>query len=164
VEIAGKSLPLLTNLDKGKFAVIIFENFEKYLSMNKWNRELLDKYCREYSVGIIGMIQSNEDKINGIQLKGLPIRMDTGLAIKDYRLNHASPVLRLARAGEVHFGNLPGEDWINFYSNHTSYQPLGMAFLQYDFDSYNNEDLNYNYNFQNKKQLITTIIQVRLQL
>lgn len=70
MEIAGKSLPLLTNLDKGKFAVIVFENFEKYLHMNKWNRELLDKYCREYNVGIIGFMKAQEETYVGAQLKG----------------------------------------------------------------------------------------------
>ena len=54
VEVTGKSLPVLTNLDKGRYGVIVFENYNKYLQMDNWNRELLDKYCREYSVGIIG--------------------------------------------------------------------------------------------------------------
>jgi len=52
--VTGKSLPVLTNLDKGRYGVIVFENYYKYLQMDNWNRELLDKYCREYSVGIIG--------------------------------------------------------------------------------------------------------------
>lgn len=70
VETTGKTLPVLTNLDKGRFAVIVFENFEKYLAMHKWNRELIDKYCREYSVGIIGFIRPREDTYTGAQLSG----------------------------------------------------------------------------------------------
>lgn len=50
VEVVGKSLPVLTNVDKGKYGVIIFENMDRYLTMDKWNRELLDKYCRQYQV------------------------------------------------------------------------------------------------------------------
>jgi heparan sulfate-N-deacetylase len=50
VEVVGKSLPVLTNVDKGKYGVIIFENLDRYLTMDKWNRELLDKYCRQYQV------------------------------------------------------------------------------------------------------------------
>lgn len=50
VEVVGKSLPILTNVDKGKYGVIVFENIDRYLTMDKWNRELLDKYCRQYKV------------------------------------------------------------------------------------------------------------------
>ena len=38
------------SVDKGKYGVIIFENLDRYLTMDKWNRELLDKYCRQYQV------------------------------------------------------------------------------------------------------------------
>lgn len=48
--MVGKSLPILTNVDKGKYGVIIFENLDRYLTMDQWNRELLDKYCRQYQV------------------------------------------------------------------------------------------------------------------
>lgn len=108
VETTGKTLPVLTNLDKGKFAVIVFENFEKYLAMHKWNRELIDKYCREYSVGIIGFIRPREDTYTGAQLSGLPLYMHTNMALKDYQLNPLSSILRIARAGETFSGNLPG--------------------------------------------------------
>jgi heparan sulfate N-deacetylase/N-sulfotransferase NDST2 len=156
----GKSLPLLTNLERGRFAVIIFENLNKYLNMNKWNRELLDKYCREYSVGIIGMIQPNDEKRNGVQLRGFPLQMDTGVAIRDFRLNPLSPILRVTRAGEVQFGNLPGDDWVVFYSNHTSYQPLGQAYLQRPIELYSNDVNTNETNFIPKKKLVTTVIQV----
>lgn len=44
VELAKKSLPFLTRSDKGKYGVIIFENLDSYVTMDKWNRQLLDKY------------------------------------------------------------------------------------------------------------------------
>lgn len=81
VETTGKTLPVLTNLDKGRFAVIVFENFEKYLAMHKWNRELIDKYCHEYSVGIIGFIRPREDTYTGAQLSGKG-RVDSPFARK----------------------------------------------------------------------------------
>lgn len=127
IEIAGKSLPLLTNLDKGKFAVIVFENLEKYLNMNKWNKELLDKYCREYNVGVIGFIRPNEDSMVGAQLRGFPLYIHTNLAIREYELNPHSQILRLTRAGEVYTGVLPGEDWTIFQTNHSTYEPLAVA-------------------------------------
>lgn len=82
VEVAGKSLPVLTNLDKGRYGVIVFENFSKYLEMDNWNRELLDKYCREYLVGIIGFIPPNEETYVGSQLKGFPLFIHTNLRLK----------------------------------------------------------------------------------
>ena len=82
VEVSGKSLPVLTNLDKGKYGVIVFENLSKYLQMDKWNRELLDKYCREYSVGIVGFNPPSEETLVGAQLRGFPLFIHTNLRLK----------------------------------------------------------------------------------
>lgn len=72
----------MTNFDKGRYGVIVFENFNKYLQMDKWNRELLDKYCREYLVGIIGFINPGEETLVGVQLKGFPLFIHTNLKLK----------------------------------------------------------------------------------
>lgn len=50
-------MPTLTERDRGRFALIIYENILKYVNMDAWNRELLDKYCVEYGVGIIGFFK-----------------------------------------------------------------------------------------------------------
>ena len=173
VEISGKSLPLLTNLDKGKFAVIIFENLEKYVNMNKWNRELLDKYCREYRVGIIGFLPTREEHSMGTMLPGFPLEYDANVVLRDYHLNPISPILRLTRAGEVHFGELPGSDWIVFRSNHSSYKPLGQAYVHVPSDNsissntfYKNHASN-NETFETlkneaKKKKVMTVVQVSI--
>uniref|UniRef100_A0A1B6C2B3 Uncharacterized protein n=1 Tax=Clastoptera arizonana TaxID=38151 RepID=A0A1B6C2B3_9HEMI len=127
VEVAGKSLPVLTNLDKGKYGVIVFENLNKYLQMDKWNRELLDKYCREYSVGIVGFILPSEETLVGAQLRGFPLFIHTNVKLRDAALNAASPILRLTRAGETAWGPLPGDDWTVFAANHSTYEPLSWA-------------------------------------
>lgn len=127
LEVAGKSLPVLTNLDKGKYGVIVFENLNKYLQMDKWNRELLDKYCREYSVGMVGFHPPSEETLVGAQLRGFPLFIHTNLRLKDAALNAASPILRLTRAGETAWGPLPGEDWTIFSPNHSTYEPLAWA-------------------------------------
>ncbi|XP_075162039.1 N-deacetylase and N-sulfotransferase sfl [Haematobia irritans] len=127
IEVAGKSLPSLTNLDKGRYGVIVFENLDKYLHMDKWNRELLDKYCREYSVGIVGFVSPSEETLVAAQLKGFPLFVHTNLRLRDASLNPASPVLRLTRAGETSWGALPGDDWTVFQHNHSSYEPIEWA-------------------------------------
>lgn len=127
IEVAGKSLPVLTNLDKGRYGVIVFENLDKYLNMDKWNRELLDKYCREYSVGIIGFVSPSEETLVAAQLKGFPIFIHTNLRLRDASLNPGSSVLRLTRAGDTAWGPLPGDDWAIFQHNHSTYEPLEWA-------------------------------------
>ncbi|KAJ8918343.1 hypothetical protein NQ315_008036 [Exocentrus adspersus] len=149
IEVAGKSLPVLTNLDKGRYGVIVFENFNRYLQIDNWNRELLDKYCREYSVGIIGFITPEEETFVGSQLKGFPLFIHTNLKLKDAALNPASQILRLTRAGETAWGELPGNDWTVFQANHSTYETLEWA--------------NRNDNFQNNdsgaKLPLPTVIQ-----
>ena len=58
-EIApGKGdMPTLTDKDRGRFTLVIYENVLKYVNLDAWNRDLLDKYCVEYGVGIIGFFK-----------------------------------------------------------------------------------------------------------
>ncbi|XP_049794710.1 bifunctional heparan sulfate N-deacetylase/N-sulfotransferase [Schistocerca nitens] len=151
VEVSGKSLPVLTNLDKGKYGVIVFENLYKYLQMDKWNRELLDKYCREYSVGIVGFIPPSEETLVGAELHGFPLFVHTNLRLQDASLNAASPILRLTRAGETAWGPLPGEDWTVFTPNHSTYEPLSWATRR-------QEDMQ-NSNYHEPHQPLITVIQ-----
>lgn len=59
IEIApGKGdMPTLTDKNRGRFTLVIYENILKYVNLDAWNRELLDKYCVEYGVGIIGFFK-----------------------------------------------------------------------------------------------------------
>lgn len=82
MEVTGKSLPALTNLDKGRYSVIVFENFHRYLNMDKWNRELLDKYCREYGVGILGFFPPADRHVAGVPVKGFPLYLHTKLSLR----------------------------------------------------------------------------------
>ncbi|KAB0395750.1 hypothetical protein E2I00_002417 [Balaenoptera physalus] len=50
-------MPTLTDKGRGRFALIIYENILKYVNLDAWNRELLDKYCVAYGVGIIGFFK-----------------------------------------------------------------------------------------------------------
>lgn len=141
--MAGKSLPVLTNLDKGRYGVIVFENLDKYLNMDKWNRELLDKYCREYSVGIVGFVSPSEETLVGAQLRDFPLFVNTNLRLRDASLNPLSSVLRLTRAGETAWGALPGDDWAVFQHNHSTYEPVEWA--QRDFIRLKKVDLRLRY-------------------
>lgn len=50
-------MPTLTDKERGRFTLVIYENILKYVNLDAWNRELLDKYCVEYGVGIIGFFK-----------------------------------------------------------------------------------------------------------
>uniref|UniRef100_A0A8C9ES35 Bifunctional heparan sulfate N-deacetylase/N-sulfotransferase 1 n=1 Tax=Pavo cristatus TaxID=9049 RepID=A0A8C9ES35_PAVCR len=128
-EIApGKGdMPTLTDKDRGRFALIIYENILKYVNLDAWNRELLDKYCVEYGVGIIGFFKANENSLLSAQLKGFPLFLHSNLALKDCSINPKSPLLYITRPSEVEKGVLPSEDWTVFQSNHSTYEPVLLA-------------------------------------
>lgn len=46
---------------------------------------------------------------------------------QDATLNSGSPVLRVARAGGVHQGPMPGDDWSVFSGNHSTYEPVAWG-------------------------------------
>ncbi|XP_062846559.1 bifunctional heparan sulfate N-deacetylase/N-sulfotransferase 1 [Trichomycterus rosablanca] len=123
-------MPTLTERDRGRFVLIVYENILKYVNMDAWNRELLDKYCVEYGVGIIGFFKANENSLLSAQLKGFPLFLHSNLGLKDCTVNPKSPLLRITRANEVVKGPLPGDNWTVFQSNHSTYEPVLLAKTQ----------------------------------
>ncbi|XP_061020707.1 bifunctional heparan sulfate N-deacetylase/N-sulfotransferase 4 isoform X2 [Dama dama] len=123
-------IPPLTDNGKGKYILVIYENILKYVSMDSWNRELLEKYCVEYSVSIIGFHKANENSSPSTQLKGFPLNLFNNLALKDCLVNPQSPLLHITKAPKVEKGPLPGEDWTIFQYNHSTYQPVLLTELQ----------------------------------
>ncbi|KAM9580721.1 bifunctional heparan sulfate N-deacetylase/N-sulfotransferase 4 isoform 1-T1 [Guaruba guarouba] len=127
---AKGDIPPLTGNGRGKYTIVIYENILKYVSMDSWNRELLEKYCVEYSVSIIGFHKANENSSPSSKLKGLPLHLYNNVALKDCVVNSQSPLLRITKAPRVEKGPLPGEDWTVFQFNHSTYQPVLLTELQ----------------------------------
>ncbi|KAM6076537.1 bifunctional heparan sulfate N-deacetylase/N-sulfotransferase 4 [Chlamydotis macqueenii] len=127
---AKGDIPPLTDNGRGKYTIIIYENILKYVSMDSWNRELLEKYCVEYSVSIIGFHKANENSSPTTKLKGLPLHLHNNVALRDCVVNSQSPLLRITKTPRVEKGPLPGEDWTVFQFNHSTYQPVLLTELQ----------------------------------
>ncbi|XP_022452020.1 bifunctional heparan sulfate N-deacetylase/N-sulfotransferase 4 isoform X2 [Delphinapterus leucas] len=142
-------IPPLTDNGKGKYILVIYENILKYVSMDSWNRELLEKYCVEYSVSIIGFHKANENSSPSTQLKGFPLNLFNNLALKDCFVNPQSPLLHITKAPKVEKGPLPGEDWTIFQYNHSTYQPVLLTELQTE----------KSLSFFSSKPLYATVIQ-----
>uniref|UniRef100_A0A3B3BE32 Bifunctional heparan sulfate N-deacetylase/N-sulfotransferase 1 n=1 Tax=Oryzias melastigma TaxID=30732 RepID=A0A3B3BE32_ORYME len=123
-------MPTLTDKERGRFTLVIYENILKYVNLDAWNRELLDKYCVEYGVGIIGFFKANENSLLSAQLKGFPLFLHSNLGLKDCTVNPKSPLLFITRAGQALPGPLPGDDWTVFQSNHSTYEPVLLAKTQ----------------------------------
>ncbi|XP_063013275.1 bifunctional heparan sulfate N-deacetylase/N-sulfotransferase 4-like isoform X3 [Melospiza melodia melodia] len=127
---AKEDIPPLTDNGRGKYTIVIYENILKYVSMDSWNRELLEKYCVEYSASIIGFHKANENSSPSSRLKGLPLQLYNNVALRDCVVNPRSPLLRITKAPRLEQGPLPGQDWTVFQFNHSTYQPVLLGELQ----------------------------------
>nr|XP_034969221.1 bifunctional heparan sulfate N-deacetylase/N-sulfotransferase 4 isoform X2 [Zootoca vivipara] len=128
---SGKGdLPPLADNGKGKYILVIYENILKYTTMDSWNRELLEKYCVEYSVSIIGFHKANENSLSSTKLKGFPLHLYNNAALQNCLVNPQSPLLHITKAPRVEKGPLPGEDWTIFQYNHSTYQPVLLTEFQ----------------------------------
>ncbi|CAF93152.1 unnamed protein product, partial [Tetraodon nigroviridis] len=126
--LPGKGdLPTLTEHNRGRYTLIIYENILKYVNLDAWNRDLLDKYCVEYGVGVVGFFKANENSLLSAQLKGFPLFLHSRLGLRDYRINPAAPLLYITKPNQVEQGPLPGDDWTVFQSNHSTYEPVLLA-------------------------------------
>lgn len=120
-------MPTLMDGKRGRFVLIVYENILKYVNMDAWNRDLLDRYCIEFGVGMIGFFKANENSLLSAQLKGFPLFLHSNLRLKDCSVNPKSPLLHVTRAGQVFSGPLPGDNWTVFLSNHSTYEPVLLA-------------------------------------
>ncbi|CAG6018258.1 unnamed protein product [Menidia menidia] len=120
-------MPTLTERNRGRYTLIIFENVLKYVNLDVWNRDLLDKYCVEYGVGVIGFYKANENSLLSAQLKGFPLFLHSHLGLRDYHINPTAPLLYITKPNQVEQGPLPGDDWTIFQSNHSTYEPVLLA-------------------------------------
>ena len=127
--VTSTSLPTFTAGGRGRYGALLFESYERYLSMDAWNRAIVDRYCTDFDVGIAAFMPAREENLHGAALDGSALRIHTNLALRDARLDAESPVLRMARAGETLWGVVPGEAHTVFVHNHTSYRPVMTAEL-----------------------------------
>lgn len=115
IEILSKNLPLLTTAKRGRFSIIIIENYYKYLNLPSWNRQLLDKYCREYGVGIISFIPSRPTDHITAKVKDSQLTIHRQQHATNLRFNDESRVIHIAKAGAVLQSPEPDKnDWILF--------------------------------------------------
>lgn len=120
-------MPTLTDQTHGRYVLFIYENLLKYVNLDSWSRELLDRYCVEYGVGIIGFFRAHEHSLLSAQLKGFPLFLYSNLGLRDYQVNPSAPLLHLTRPSRLEPGPLPGDDWTIFQSNHSTYEPVLLA-------------------------------------
>nr|XP_039273995.1 bifunctional heparan sulfate N-deacetylase/N-sulfotransferase 3-like [Styela clava] len=131
-----RNLPALIDNNKGRYAAIIFEDIDIYLQLNQWNREILDKYCVEYDVGVILFALSEKNRsvktLDNQQIGNFPLNYSTNVYMKDCEINPESKILRVTRAGEIVSGRI-GRSWTIFNTNHSTYEIVTSAAL-YDPD------------------------------
>ena len=115
VETLSRNLPLLATAKRGRFSVIIIENYYKYLNLSPWNRQLLDKYCRDYSVGIVAFLASRPGDYVRLKVKGSPLTLWQKQRAANVRFSSKSRVNYIAKPGAVLETAAPhSTDWVLF--------------------------------------------------
>lgn len=149
--------------------------------MNKWNRDLLNKYCRHYNVGIIGFLQASslpsvKNKENPTLLKklgALPLFIQPHHRLENYQLCSNGNLLRIGRAGATSLGTVSETDWLvfhwfeneskNSYISVSKAKPSSLHLDNYEFDSNTNLSDFFNMSTlksaQYERSLLTTVVQ-----
>ncbi|KAI8794060.1 bifunctional heparan sulfate N-deacetylase/N-sulfotransferase 3 [Biomphalaria glabrata] len=126
-EIKSKAIPTLTNKKSGRFAVIIFENYNTYLDLDTWSRQLVDKYCHDYRIGILSFVRPVDESTDSFRhVDNYHISFHYNLALMDFRISEATTLWRIMKPGSIWKGALP-DTWTIFKSNHSTYQPLAFS-------------------------------------
>lgn len=114
--------------DKGLFSVIIFESLRSYGHLSSVKTKVLQEYCRAFNVGIIIFTQP-EVTSDFNQIRNFPLYIEQHARLKDPIVNQSSSVPQITRSNVRFFGNLPGDHWTTFRTNHSTYVPVMEANL-----------------------------------
>ncbi|EPB77003.1 hypothetical protein ANCCEY_03911 [Ancylostoma ceylanicum] len=112
-ETFSKNLPLLTTATRGRYAIIIIENYYKYLNMAKWNRQLLDKYCVEYNVPLISFLSTRPNTTyQKVKIKGSKLHFWQNQEVLSLKVAE-SDIHRISRIGNERT-DVNTHEWILF--------------------------------------------------
>ena len=154
VEVASDNLLNLTQGGRGKFAIVVFENYSVYTSLDASNRKILDNYCASYKVGIIGFLHTSGSGVHMENFDEFSLKVQYNVALSDYKLNIHSNVWRVSRPGHIYKGMLGGKRWAVFHSTHPTYIPLSYA---YSTSQDQNSKINDDVGATTRKALISAV-------
>ena len=84
---------------KGRFSIIVFEDFNNYLSLNQANKKSLLDYCSRNKVGIISFMGSGGDGFEFQQETGAEILSNEG--VTNLHFSNSSKIPYIAKRGRV---------------------------------------------------------------
>ncbi|KIH56212.1 sulfotransferase domain protein [Ancylostoma duodenale] len=112
-ETFSKNLPLLTTATRGRYAIIIIENYYKYLNMARWNRQLLDKYCVDYNVPLISFLSTRPNTTyQKVKIKGSKLHFWQNQEVLSLKVAE-SDIHRISRIGNERT-DVNTQEWILF--------------------------------------------------
>ncbi|CAI5448496.1 unnamed protein product [Caenorhabditis angaria] len=123
-EAVSKNIPVLTTSRKGRYSLIIIENYYKYLNMPRWNRQLLDKYCMDYKVPVISFIASKpNDQLKRIRIKGSSLWMWQNQQIQSLS-THPSKIHKITKENTTRLDVGNSSDWVVFEENTKKFETI----------------------------------------
>ncbi|GMS95820.1 hypothetical protein PENTCL1PPCAC_17995, partial [Pristionchus entomophagus] len=115
IETFSKNLPLLTTSTRGRYSTIIIENFNRYVNLPKWNRQLLDKYSQDYKVPIVSFFPGRVQFFSSSKVRGMNLTMWHNQKAFNARFSPSSVIPFIGRPDAVlPFPVSDGREWSLF--------------------------------------------------
>ena len=100
--------------------------------MDKWNRDLLDQYCLQYNIGLVGLVplvQGSSARLEDLDgHKMAPIDLELPEDLRDLKVEESSSMLRVVRGGIVEHDTIkPNSDWVSFRAEHKTFSKVASA-------------------------------------
>jgi len=120
---SGRNLPDLISLNKGiaKYLVIVFQDIRDYYHMEQWNKEVLEKYCKQFKVGILGFLPSGEEELRNRVIDDTSTNSSSPYTISSHLTisspaTQQHPLLRIIKTNLTIAGAQTGNHWVRFDS------------------------------------------------
>ncbi|GMR48136.1 hypothetical protein PMAYCL1PPCAC_18331, partial [Pristionchus mayeri] len=115
IDTFSKNLLLLTTSTRGRYSTIIIENFNRYINLPKRNRQLLDKYSKDYKVPIVSFLPGRAQFFSSSNVSGMNLTVWHNQKAFNARFSLSSIIPFTARPGVVlPFPVSEGREWTLF--------------------------------------------------
>ncbi|XP_055863216.1 bifunctional heparan sulfate N-deacetylase/N-sulfotransferase 3-like isoform X3 [Biomphalaria glabrata] len=120
---------VLTDIDVPRYALLVFDDYLSYMSLDPAKRSLIDDYCKKYSVGILAITHS-AGASRTKTFTDHKIKLQQGMRLKSFIFNPEIDFWRVVRAEATFEDILPSSDWTIFITEHATYKPLVFSTTQ----------------------------------
>lgn len=125
-------IPVLMRYETPMFSLIIFQDYNSYLTFPPSKRAYLDQYCINNKVSILAFTESTRSA-ELEYFSGIGLKLQHRMKLQKFKMNPDSKIWHTARPEVIYEDPLPTSSWTVFITMHQTFKPLAFSTVAPDW-------------------------------